>query len=172
MRRSCPRGKQSVPAHQFQCRSGMLQEAGTATLNELFKNMHDAGLIYTKKGEYPLVTLTPLGESVMLAKSEAMMAWPATKSAKDESPIKNGLDVEIEEIGFDPKLYAALKDLRASIAKQQSVPAYVVFSNKTLEYFTRLRPTSMEAGMRIKGVGEAKAAQYLERFIEVIRDYK
>ena len=151
---------------------GLLQEAGTATVNELFKYMHDAGLIYTQKGEFPLVTLTPLGDSVMHGKTEPMMAWPKVKSARDESPVKTGLDVEIEELGFDPKLYAALKELRANIAKQQSVPVYVVFSNKTLEYFTRLRPTSMEAGMRIKGVGEAKAAQYLGKFIEVIKSYR
>lgn len=151
---------------------GILQEAGTATLNELFKYMHDAGLIFTQKGEFPLVTLTPLGESVMLGKSKAMMAWPGKKSVRDESPIKKGLDVEIEEVGFDPKLYATLKDLRAKIAKHQSVQPYVVFSNKTLEYFTRLRPTTMEAGMRIKGVGEAKAAQYLGHFIEVIESYR
>lgn len=151
---------------------GLLKETGTATLNELFKYMHDASLIYTQKGEFPLVTLTPLGDSVMHGKAEAMMAWPKSRTARDDSPIKTGLDVEIEEVGFDPKLYAALKDLRAKIAKQQSVPPYVVFSNKTLEYFTRLRPTSIDAGMRIKGVGEAKAAQYLGKFIEVINSYR
>ena len=97
------------------------------------------------------------------------MVWPNGKRVKDESPVKFGVEVEMEEVGFDPKLYAALKDLRGKIAKQQSVPVYVVFSNKTLEYLTRLRPSTMEAGMRIKGVGEAKAAQYLAKFIEVIK---
>lgn len=150
---------------------GILKDEGTAVLNELFKYMHDAGLIFTQRGEFPLVTITPLGESVMLGKSKAMMAWPKSKSLRDESPVKSGLDVEIEEIGFDPKLYAELKDLRAKLAKEQGVPAYVVFSNKTLEYFTRLRPSSIEAGMRIKGVGQAKADQYLFYFIEVIKNY-
>ncbi len=151
---------------------GMLKECGTATVNELFKYMHDSGLIHTQKGEYPLVTLTPLGDSVMLGKSDAMMVWPSVRKPADESPVKPGYDVEIEEMGFDPGLYGALKDLRAKIAKHQSVPPYVVFSNKTLEYFTRLRPTSMDAGVRIKGVGEAKAAQYLEHFVELIKSYK
>ncbi len=150
---------------------GILNGEGTARLNELFKYMHDAGFIFTQKGEFPLVTLTPLGESIMLGKAKAMMAWPKAKSARNESPLKVGLDLEMEEVGFDPKLYAALKDLRAKLAKAQNVPAYVVFSNKTLEYFTRLRPTSMDVGMRIKGVGEAKAAQYLAHFIKVIKDY-
>ena len=149
---------------------GILAESGTAYLNELFKYLHDAGLIYTQKGEYPLVTITALGEKVMLGKAQPQMVWPKTK--KDESPLKKGLDVELEEMGFDPRLYAKLKDLRAKLAKQQGVPPYVVFSNKTLEYFTRLKPQSAEAGLRIKGVGEAKAAQYLEHFIDEIRDFE
>ena len=149
---------------------GILAESGTAYLNELFKYMHDGGLIYTQKGEYPLITLTPLGEKVMLGKAQPQIVWPKTK--KDESPLKKGVDVELQEMGFDPRLYAKLKDKRASIAKQQGVPPYVVFSNKTLEYFTRLKPQSIEAGMRIKGVGEAKAAQYLEHFIRVIQGYE
>jgi len=149
---------------------GLLKELGTAYLNELFKYLHDGGLIFTQKGEYPLVTLTPLGDKVMHGKSTFRMAWP--KQIRNDSPVKEGLDVEIEELGFDPKLYAALKDLRADIAKNQKVPPYVVFSNKTLEYFTRLRPTSIEAGMRIKGVGEAKAAQYLQAFIAVISEHQ
>ena len=151
---------------------GILNDEGTARLNELFKYMHNAGLIYTQKGEFPLVTITALGESIMLGKAKVMMAWPKSKLSRDESPVKSGLDVEIEEIGFDPKLYSELKDLRAKIAKQQGVPAYVVFSNKTLEYFTRLRPTSIDSGIRIKGVGEAKADQYLSYFIEVIKNYR
>ena len=149
---------------------GLLKEEGTAFLNELFKYLHDGGLIYTQKGEYPLVALTPLGDKVMLGKSSFRMAWP--KKKRSDSPVKDGVDIEIEEMGFDPNLYSALKDLRTGIANDQGVPAYVVFSNKTLEYFTRLRPTSIEAGMRIKGVGEAKAAQYLEKFVKVIRGFK
>ncbi len=149
---------------------GLLKESGTAFLNEIFKYMHDAGLIFTQKGEFPLVTITPLGEKVMLGKTAFVMAWP--KAIRDDSPIKSGLDIEIEEVGFDPKLFAALKDHRAKLAKAQNVPPYVVFSNKTLEYFTRLRPTTLESGMRIKGVGEAKAAQYLQGFIEVIEGYQ
>ena len=47
---------------------------------------------------------------------------------------------------------------------------YGVFSNKTLEAFTRLRPTTVEAGLRIKGVGAVKAERFLEPFLEVLRE--
>lgn len=151
---------------------GILKDAGTATVNELLKHMHDAALIYTQKGEFPLVTLTPLGDSVMMGKAEAMMIWPKSKPEPEKSSVKNSKELEIEEIGFDPKLYDALKNLRARIAKQQSIPIHMVFPNKTLEYFTRLRPKTLEAGRRIKGVGQAKAAQYLEEFIDEIKRHR
>jgi len=155
---------------------GLLKELGTAQVNELFQYMHDGGLIFTQKGEYPLVTLTPLGERVMHGKTMFKMVWP--KKKRGDNPLKEGkaglggMGVEMEEVGFDPKLFSQLKDIRAAIAKIQKVPPYVVFSNKTLEYFTRLRPTTIEAGSRIKGVGEAKATQYLKAFVSAIKDYK
>lgn len=76
--------------------------------------------------------------------------------------------VKMEEYDFDAALYSRLKDLRARIAKREGVPTYVVFSNKTLEFFTRLRPRTHAAGCRIKGVGEMKAEKYLDDFIEEI----
>ena len=75
---------------------------------------------------------------------------------------------QIEEFDFDAGLYDRLRDLRNKLAKQQGVPSYQVFPNKTLEYFTRLRPKTLDAGRRIKGVGELKAEKYLEYFIDEI----
>ena len=144
---------------------GMLKSCGTAYLNELFRSMHDAGLVFTQRGEFPLLTLTPRGEKVMLGKSSCRLVWPVEQSV---SPVKDS-DMVIEEYGFDGQLYDRLKELRQRLAQSAGVPAYQIFPNKTLEYFTRLRPDSMQAGMRIKGVGEVKAEKYLQLFIDEIR---
>jgi exodeoxyribonuclease-1 len=69
---------------------------------------------------------------------------------------------------FDTHLHSRLKDVRATLAKKAGVPHYHIFPNNTLEHFTRLRPSSVEAGMRIKGVGEVKAKKYLQAFIDEI----
>ncbi|MFC5049954.1 RecQ family ATP-dependent DNA helicase [Rubritalea spongiae] len=148
---------------------GILKSEGTAYLNELFHAMHDAGLIYTQKGEYPLVSLTPRGESVMLGKANCTLVWP--NANKEESATTADEGVELSEVGFDPELFERLKQLRFDIAKAENVPAYAVFPNKTLEYFTRLRPKSIEAGRQIRGVGEAKADRYLAQFLAVIKTY-
>ncbi|MCP5535919.1 MAG: ATP-dependent DNA helicase RecQ [Akkermansiaceae bacterium] len=144
---------------------GLLKEMGTAYLNELFRAMHDAGLVFTQKGEYPLLTLTPLGEKVMLGKSRCRIVWPERHAP---TAMAGGEGVVLEEFDFDSRLYSRLKDLRAALAREDGIPPYLVFPNKTLECFTRLRPQSMEAGMRIKGVGTVKAGKYLQPFIDEI----
>ncbi len=147
---------------------GILKDLGTAYLNELFRAMHQVGLVVTQRGEFPLITLTPRGESVMLGKASFELVWPGTQ----ESSATKGEGVEIQEYGFDPQLYSSLRDLRDRMAKSERVPAYQIFPNKTLEYFTRLRPVSLSAGLRIKGVGPAKAGKYLQKFIDEIRQFK
>ena len=146
---------------------GLLKECGTAYLNELFRSLHDAALVFTQKGEYPLITLTTLGEQVMLGEAECKIVWP-DRYAGSDSALKEGSEIEMEEFDFDTHLHSRLKDVRAALAKKAGVPHYHIFPNNTLEYFTRLRPSSVEAGMRIKGVGEVKAKKYLQAFIDEI----
>jgi len=154
---------------------GILSEAGTAFLNELMHALHDAGLLVTQRGEFPLVTLTKRGEEVMKGKGRYRIVWP---QARKESMVKDGgregvNGEKLEELApFDGMLYSQLKDLRNELAERDGVPAYVVFSNKTLEAFARLRPRSVEAGLRIKGVGPAKAEKYLEPFLEVLGEFE
>jgi len=144
---------------------GLLKDCGTAYLNELFRSLHDAGLVLTQRGEYPLLTITPLGEKVMLGKVKPRLVWPE----KHAPSMSKEAGVEMQEYDFDSDLYARLQTLRNQLAQKEGVPAYLIFPNKTLEYFTRLRPQSLEAGMRIKGVGELKAQKYLQAFVDEIK---
>jgi ATP-dependent DNA helicase RecQ len=145
---------------------GMLKDQGTAYLNALARSLHEGGLLVTKMGEYPLVTLTQRGEQVMLGKTSYSLEWPVQGGGSKVSD--DG--VVLEDLGFDAKLYERLKDVRNRMAKAERVPAYVIFSNQTLEHLARLRPSTMEAGLLVKGIGEAKATKYLEPFLKVIRE--
>jgi len=147
---------------------GILKEKGTAYLNELVHSLHDAGLLVTQRGEFPLVTLTPRGERAMRGEGSYRLVWPETR--RETMTKGNGSELGGELAPFDPILYTRLKDLRMRLAKEHSLPPYGVFSNKTLEAFARLRPKTVEAGMRIKGVGAVKAERFLKPFLEVLRE--
>jgi ATP-dependent DNA helicase RecQ len=144
---------------------GLLKKEGTAYLNALARSLNNGGLIVTQMNEYPLVTLTPRGEQVMMGKTSYSLEWPAGDGGSKTSA--DG--VALKDLGFDGRLYDRLKDVRTRLAKAAQVPAYVIFSNDTLENLARLRPKTMDAGLLVQGVVEAKAEKYLEPFLKVIR---
>jgi ATP-dependent DNA helicase RecQ len=141
---------------------GILADKTTGYLNALFRSLAEEGLVITQTGEYPLMTLSTRGESVMLGKENFELRWP-DETAKPES---------LSEKDFDPRLFTMLKDLRFRMAKKDSVPPYVVFSNKVLEALTRYMPASVIEAMTIPGIGEGKAQTYLPPFLEMIRTYR
>lgn len=148
---------------------GILKGKGTAYLNELFHSLHAAGLLVTQRGEYPLVTLTSKGEQAMKGEIEYSLVWPETLRESTAKSSGAGAEAEGELPSLDPVLYARLKDLRTSLAKEHRLPLYGVFSNKTLEDLARIRPTSEEEAMGIKGVGAVKAERFLAPFLELFR---
>ena len=69
----------------------------------------------------------------------------------------------------DPALFEQLRSLRSELAREAGVPAYVVFSDKTLLQMAAVRPTDEAALMALSGVGPTKLSRYGARFLELIR---
>jgi ATP-dependent DNA helicase RecQ len=69
----------------------------------------------------------------------------------------------------DTPLLDALKALRTKLARTQNVPAYVVFSDRTLAELASHRPANPGAMREIHGIGDAKLERYGAAFLEVIR---
>jgi ATP-dependent DNA helicase RecQ len=76
---------------------------------------------------------------------------------------------EIALDGADARLFAALKSLRSSIAREEKVPAYVVFSDRTLAELAARKPRSSASLLEVRGVGQAKLDKYGERFLAAIK---
>ena len=148
---------------------GILKDKGTAYLNELFHAMHSAGLVVTQTGEFPLVTLTKKGEAVMKGEGSYNLVWPEQRSARGKKVSAEAGEVQGGVPPLDASLYTRLKVLRNELSRQYRLPPYGVFTNKTLESLARMRPTSIEAAMKIKGVGAVKAERFLKPFLELLR---
>ena len=120
------------------------------------RSLADAGLVCTITGEYPLLTLTQLGDKVMRGETSFQLVWPDPEAGRKE--------VALKDQGHDGQLYTMLRDLRAKMAKRDDVPPYVIFSNKTLEALTRYQPINAEEALHIPGIGVAKIQRYAESF--------
>lgn len=73
--------------------------------------------------------------------------------------------------GADEALYALLKDLCKSIARQKKLPPYVIFQETSLEEMAIQYPITVDEMTRINGVGPGKAARYGKPFMDLIAKY-
>jgi ATP-dependent DNA helicase RecQ len=68
----------------------------------------------------------------------------------------------------DTALFEALRALRAQLAREQNVPAYVIFHDATLRAIASSRPRDRDALAGIGGVGAAKLARYGDAVLAVL----
>jgi DNA helicase II / ATP-dependent DNA helicase PcrA len=69
---------------------------------------------------------------------------------------------------YDEELFERLRVWRKERADEESVPAFVVFTDATLQLIAEQRPTSQAALLRISGVGPAKLERYGDGLLEVV----
>jgi len=77
-------------------------------------------------------------------------------------------------IGGVPKtaLFQSLKELRLEVSREKGVPAFVIFSDRTLEDMSIKKPKTEPEFLAVNGVGSKKLAEYYERFSELIAQFE
>ncbi len=143
---------------------GILRDKGAGYLNGLIRSLADAGLVLTVTGEFPLLTLTPLGDKVMRGEAKFQLVWPDPEAGRKE--------VGLKDHGFEGQLYSMLRDIRDKIAKREDVPSYSIFPNKTLEALARYQPATPAEALLVPGIGTAKVQRYAKPFLETIQLWK
>ena len=68
-------------------------------------------------------------------------------------------------------LYEQLRQVRAQLAKEEGMPAYIIFSNKSLEDMASRMPNTYEEFLDVEGVGSVKAEKYAGYFLPAIQEY-
>ena len=125
-----------------------------------------------REGEYGTLAITGEGMSLLKGRVVPRLAKPVTREKKKEVEKKQRSRRAEDWENVDEGLFEALRQLRANIARDKSVPAYLVFSDKALKDMASRKPLDRESFAGIYGVGEAKLKQYADTFIDAIRDYR
>lgn len=68
----------------------------------------------------------------------------------------------------EEKMFEKLRRLRTEIAREEKVPPYIVFSDKSLIHMCILKPRTKTDMLKVSGVGALKYEKYGERFLEII----
>ena len=92
-------------------------------------------------------------------------AAPRGERDRSSTP-RTGVAVQPEDLA----LFNALRGLRAELAREQNVPAFVIFHDSTLRHIAEQRPTSLDALGRVGGIGGSKLGRYGQRLVEIVRE--
>ena len=138
---------------------GLMASYSRTEIRAIIARLKASGLLDCEKNE--IISLTPAasgvlfrGKPVMITLDEAEMGEKFPRSGTVET---------------DSRLLMALKALRSRLAKEEKVPAYVIFSNATLEDMAGKAPKTMEQFLEVSGVGEVKARRYGKAFLDEIK---
>jgi len=137
--------------------------------------LHDQGALQVE-GEYGVLRLTTLGVNILKGVQPAMLYGTAASSKSSGKRPKKETDApssagEGTPLDADGKaLFEQLRSLRRDIADENGVPAFMVFSDKTLRAMARQRPTTKGEMLKVHGVGFAKLESFGDRFMKLIKD--
>ena len=113
--------------------------------------------------------ITPAGFIFLKEKRTINLREYTGKTKVEKQAPRKREDVAIDN-EQDQALFNALKAERLKLAKEQNLPPYVIFHDKTLIEMAIQKPENEDALGRIGGVGEKKIRRYGEAFLRVVRE--
>jgi ATP-dependent DNA helicase RecQ len=142
-----------------------LKELSEIEIKQIIQYLMIENILDVTKDKYALLHTTAKAREVIaqntpiiMKKSKVSTVGKISKSTR-KSDILNSRGLE---------LFDTLRSLRTVIAREESIPPYLVFSDKTLVDMCVKTPLNKEEMLDVSGVGNNKYERYGERFINEI----
>ncbi|WP_102945336.1 DNA helicase RecQ [Stenotrophomonas sp. VV52] len=146
---------------------GIGKDLDSRTWRSVFRQLVAAGLLEVDSDAYGGLRLTDGSRQVLKGQRKVMMRRESPKTRERE---RSGQRTGLSVLPQDLALFNALRGLRAELAREQNVPAFVIFHDSTLRNIAEQRPTSIDALGRVGGIGGTKLSRYGERLVEIVRE--
>ena len=147
---------------------GKQSKLGQERVKEIIQTMLERGYLFQTKDKYALLKLTDISEE-LLHRTEPF--WVAYRKPEGQKPVKKRRAKAIGDLNEKAQhLFEALRKLRSELAKDRSIPPYMVASDKTLHDMCVKIPLTNEEMLTVNGMGAKKLEQYGEAFLYCIRD--
>ncbi len=166
------RGGESERIHQFGHDRlgvhGVGADLDARTWRGVFRQLVAHGLLDVDTEGYGGLRLAEASRAVLKGEQTVMLRRVAGKRERERSAAGRATAPAIELAPADLPLFDALREMRARLAREQNVPAYVVFHDATLRGIAARRPaTEAELG-DVGGIGAGKLARYGELVLETV----
>ncbi|RZT01907.1 DNA helicase RecQ [Cuneatibacter caecimuris] len=148
---------------------GCLSKLPVFRMRQIVNYMQMQEYLSVTNDEYALLKLTGKSKEVIEGGIKIVMKLAkeqerAPKPAKEKAGRKR-TEAEAALTEQEQKIFEQLRALRMKISREEGVPPYVVFSDKSLAHMCRIKPRNREQMLSVTGVGDFKVKKYGERFL-------
>ena len=174
-----------IGATSYNC-YGQLENRTEADLRLLISQMIRMGYIIQTEGEYSVLKAGNIADlqnkntKIIIKKFKEKEKISTTK--KHKTPFKkdsfsastesSSTDSTATNSSRNSALFEALRQLRLQIAKEESVPPYIVFTDRTLIDMCSKLPQNEDEMLNVSGVGQNKLKKYGQRFLQEISAFQ
>ena len=151
------RGHDSLPTY------GVGKEYNKAQWQAIFRQMMGHDLFRPDPDRHGALRMTDRALPILRGEEAITLRQDTIRAARSSGPKVRELVAEEHA-----PLLSALKAKRRFLAEQASVPAYIIFTDRTLIEMAETRPMTLDEMARIGGVGAKKLDSYGRAFLEVI----
>ena len=158
---------------------GIGKNQTTGYWRQLAERLLHEGQLTLSGDEYRTAYLTAAGKAVLKGETRVQMAQsrvappPGAGSGRRGRGPSGAAHAGVDpDLPIDERLFAALRNLRRDLARQQGVPPYVVFGDAALRQMAQSLPTSDAQFLAINGVGQTKLDRYGPAFLDAIREHQ
>jgi ATP-dependent DNA helicase RecQ len=147
---------------------GKRSEVSEGRLKQIINHMLMERYLHVTKDKYALLKLNSAAKEIVEEDRQIIMKCSQEIEAVHTSR-SNGKQRKSDILtskGLD--LFDQLRELRLSIAKEENMPPYIIFSDKSLVDMCVKLPRNKQEMLQVSGVGENKYERYGERFITCI----
>lgn len=151
---------------------GALSGHSEAELRTLISQMTEMGYLYQTQEKYSVLKLgdiTPLKDENTRVIMRTYEEKEPDKKKKTQKAVRKRSTDALTSAGYD--LFEILRKLRLEIAKEESMPPYIIFSDKTLIDMCVKKPSDEEEMLNVSGVGANKLKKYGQRFLQEIQKF-
>jgi len=150
---------------------GAGRDRDTRHWRQVLDNLLAQELVAQTEGEYPVLKLMPAAREVLFDGREVHVLKAHVPRAGGRQRGRAAAPPAYEGAG-DPALFEALRTVRKTLAAEQGVPPYVIFSDRTLHEMAARMPTSTGGLLAVSGVGNHKLERYGDAILEAIIAFK
>ena len=150
---------------------GIGRDLDANTWRGVFRQLIAGGLLDIDLDGYGGLRLSESSRAVLAGGEKVLLRRVRSERKSRERDAGPRTDAAAALPIADRPLFEALREWRARTAREQNVPAYVIFHDSTLREIAEQRPDTLRELARVGGIGSAKLDRYGEDVLEVVEAY-